>query len=583
MPSNHYRVRKVPSRSTRGQDENSGLGSSKDLDESISLILSGLNCPRALTVYLLWKYEEHDQLVQLSFCPEYYNSYDSLRDALAATELLSKAKFLQTTVDKKTAAFDSFLAAEKQCLETNRRLLQYEQKYSSVQNLVQYASHIAGKVLGDVDFDKILDFGTWGPGTSSTLRGRKLAKATKYHHNGGSTSELLRLHNQLKDAGFAPLWQCSYSATLGSRLLFVPKNAKIDRTIAAEPDLNIWYQKGVGRVIRNRLKRWGVDLDDQGRNQQLARRAYSENLITVDMKAASDTIAYETVHAILPRNWFYLLDLLRSPATIYNGNALQLEKFSSMGNGYTFELESLIFFCCAKAVCAEAKVDDSSIGVYGDDIIIPRCVFERFLELVTYLGFTLNSKKTHVSGVYYESCGHHYAYGQDVRPIYLKERLSKDVKSYYKLANSIRLLANRRCADFACDRRLLPAWRHLFTRIPPNLRHRIPLGFGLDSGIIDNFDMSLPSLRVRRHSLYQRAVYQFTALIPQPVTYEIDHSGVLLASLDPLRVTFERRITDVDEAGHLESDPNNPPFRGIVKYRFKKCSVFEWSDIGPWA
>jgi hypothetical protein len=48
-----------------------------------------------------------------------------------------------------------------------------------------------------------------------------------------------------------------------SKVRVVPKNAKTDRTICIEPDLNIFVQLGIGAVIRERLKAYGLDLNTQ--------------------------------------------------------------------------------------------------------------------------------------------------------------------------------------------------------------------------------------------------------------------------------------------------------------------------------
>jgi hypothetical protein len=51
---------------------------------------NALDCPRALTCWLLFKYNEHDQLAKLEFNPAHYSNMESCRDAYAATKFLSK-------------------------------------------------------------------------------------------------------------------------------------------------------------------------------------------------------------------------------------------------------------------------------------------------------------------------------------------------------------------------------------------------------------------------------------------------------------------------------------------------------------
>jgi hypothetical protein len=87
-----------------------------------------------------------------------------------------------------------------------------------------------------------------------------------------------------------------------------------------------------------------------------------------------------------------------------------------MGNGYTFPLETLIFWGLAAACCDR----DSDATVYGDDIIIPSDRFELLAEILRYAGFILNVGKSFHVGPFRESCGKDYFKGIDVRPFYAK-------------------------------------------------------------------------------------------------------------------------------------------------------------------
>jgi hypothetical protein len=112
-----------------------------------------------------------------------------------------------------------------------------------------------------------------------------------------------------------------------------------------------------------------------------------------------------------------------------------LEKFSSMGNGFTFELETLIFAALA------AAVSDLTLGenlfVYGDDIIVPTHASSNVLAVLRTFGFTPNTKKTFTSGSFRESCGGDYFLGYDVRSVFLKSEPSSPVE-WIALHNHIR-------------------------------------------------------------------------------------------------------------------------------------------------
>jgi len=193
----------------------------------------------------------------------------------------------------------------------------------------------------------------------------------------------------------------------GNVLFTVPKNSEIDRVAAKEPDLNMFLQKAFGNQIRTCLKRVGIDLNDQRINQELARiGSVTGSLMTVDLSSASDSVTLELVRRVLPSDWFYYLDLVRSKQTDVDGTAHVNEMFSSMGNGFTFELESLLFVAITQAVAYFRGVR-GQISVYGDDIIAPSELSLDLTSALAFCGFRLNESKSFWTGSFRESCGKH--------------------------------------------------------------------------------------------------------------------------------------------------------------------------------
>jgi hypothetical protein len=90
-------------------------------------------------------------------------------------------------------------------------------------------------------------------------------------------------------------------------------------------------------------------------------------------------------------------------------------KFSSMGNGATFCIETLLFAAACYAVGSK------EFSVYGDDVIIETELFEAYKALTGFLGFTINEEKSFTSGPFRESCGGDYYDGIDVTPVYIRQ------------------------------------------------------------------------------------------------------------------------------------------------------------------
>jgi hypothetical protein len=105
-----------------------------------------------------------------------------------------------------------------------------------------------------------------------------------------------------------------------------------------------------------------------------------------------------------------------------DGTVKKYHKFTSMGNGFCFPLETLIFASICHAAYKESNLTQD-FRVYGDDIIVRQSVVHRVLELLRHFGFTPNSRKTFTSGPFRESCGTDWHCGVNVRPIFLDNPL----------------------------------------------------------------------------------------------------------------------------------------------------------------
>lgn len=225
----------------------------------------------------------------------------------------------------------------------------------------------------------------------------------------------------------------------------------------------MYAQKAVGDLIRKRLRRVGVNLNDQTINNRLAREgSVSGELATIDLSSASDSVTRTLVMTLLPEEWFDLMDDLRSPITLIDGERHENVMFSSMGNAFTFELESLIFWALARSVAYLLGVK-GTISVYGDDIICPRGLYDVFIDVLGFCGFRANARKSFNSGTFRESCGKHWDSGVDVTPFYVK-KVPVDVSDWIHLLNSLRRWTET--IPGICDPEYYPLW-DLFASVVP--------------------------------------------------------------------------------------------------------------------
>lgn len=224
----------------------------------------------------------------------------------------------------------------------------------------------------------------------------------------------------------------------GNIFFSVFKDATKDRGCCKEASINVGLQLDVGRAIRPGLKRCGWDLVTGKTTHMAAARQASIDgrRATLDMSNASDTVAYNLVRLLLPASWFSLLDSLRASETRIDGQWVKLEKFSSMGNGFTFELETLIFGTMARCVHKILGRDPSDVLCFGDDLIVDTEAAKLLLDTLAYFGFEPNRTKSFFSGDFRESCGGDYFSGQAVRPVFLEE-LPDEPHQWIALANAL--------------------------------------------------------------------------------------------------------------------------------------------------
>jgi hypothetical protein len=209
---------------------------------------------------------------------------------------------------------------------------------------------------------------------------------------------------------------------------FVPKTAKTLRSIAIEPTVNAFLQKGIDLEMRKHLKvRANIDLaNDFEKNRLLAQRGSIDGeYFTMDLSSASDTIARELVRVLLPPDWFEFLNSIRSHSYELQGKVFPYHKFVSMGNGFCFPLETLIFASALKACKSELGLRHTSSSVYGDDIVADSRLYDLLRKLLAFCGFIVNDEKTYARGPFRESCGADWHSGQDVRPVYLKAPIAR--------------------------------------------------------------------------------------------------------------------------------------------------------------
>jgi len=434
-----------------------------------SCLWEALDTPTSLGCYLRAKHGEWDSLASMRVDPSRYLNADSYFRDCQSVELLRKSDFLPLVTDRKKAAYEEFRRCESVCCETNSRLERWVThpvldgtNDHFLDRFIKGVKRRIKKILGPLPKSIV---GKFGPGSTfesrgSVTLGEKIQEVT-------CTTDAVDLLKYVEETAWGRSLsqdnQWKISVVPGNRFTTVPKDAVKDRGICIEPGVNVFLQLGVGKEIRARLQRVGIDLDDgQSQHRLMAMLASRDGgFATIDLSSASDMVCYYLVRLLLPPDWFSLLNSLRSKKTLFQGKWHWNQKFSSMGNGFTFELETLLFYAISKEACRGTLGEDCKVLTYGDDILVPACAYKDTLAALKYFGFEPNMRKSFGFGYFRESCGGDYFNGVDVRPFYLKE-CPHEPSDWFSFHNGLVRLGRPYLTRTAC--------RKIISRIPRRLR-----------------------------------------------------------------------------------------------------------------
>jgi hypothetical protein len=528
--------------------------------------------------------------------PRSYNDPQRFRDDYQAVSLLRKVPYSDVGFDAEATAKQKFRDAEEQCKRTNARIRAFLEHPERASRVVQRAHCLAidliRNVLGDgVRAVEWLNSCRFGPGAFNhpSVRGLtsiydKLQVHPSVTHDFRDTGAKLvmsspswsRSLTDSEDEGFWPfVTPDMLTAEIGNRVTFVPKTATTERAIAVEPLINVYAQLGLGTMIRRRLSAFAyLDLDDQTVNQQLAKEGSVRGFLsTIDLSSASDTVSREVVRSLLPEGWYTVLDLVRCKVGELDGEYFVYEKFSSMGNGFTFELETLLFWALSVSACVITGAPEM-VSVYGDDIIVPSSTYETLVEILTFYGFTLNQRKSFRDGPFRESCGKDYYDGYDVRP-FLQEEVPQTLDQVFTLANGLRRLASRRNRGLGCDMRLVAAWRRCLQAIPRSLRAccAVPAHAGDADGLIRDWDEAQASPFVIPARGFGEGWFslRFAPVIPTPPKASHFEGGAA-ALLYRAREGFGE-----------DYSPADPRQGRDVNFELRDGAFYgPWTELGPW-
>ena len=347
------------------------------------------------------------------------------------TEFLKKYSFekdLYTPPEVKAMSIEKFL-------DNQKRIENHVISMSPlVKEIVFRARGWIDHLLGDYDLDEHLQE-CYFPKKASVGTSRKNATLS-YRWQRGITGS--QYHLDWFNRVYLP-WQSHYDELDSRRpdlsseqrvvtelpATLVEKTYKSERMIVPNSGVGGLYSNGIGAVMVKRLRAGGYDVkvlpDVHKRLAQAASR--NGHSATVDQTLASDNITTEHVELLLSMRWAKVLLNGRIGTLVIDGTPMETKTMSTMGIGFTFPLQMVIFLglthACLDYYRESGSVENPRISVFGDDLICPVEIRNLLTEVFVSLGFKFNEEKSFWCGPFRESCGGDYYRGFDVRPAYL--------------------------------------------------------------------------------------------------------------------------------------------------------------------
>jgi hypothetical protein len=266
-----------------------------------------------------------------------------------------------------------------------------------------------------------------------------------------------------------------------ARLMFVPKNLKVARSICMEPSTLMFFQQGIMsrmcELIDSSSLGFFIRLKDQSYNRDLSLiGSYTGEIDTIDLSSASDCLSYDLVKKVFPPSWQIPMRVTRSHSAILpDGSLRALKKFAPMGSALCFPTQCIIFASvCIYAACLYTYEADSvdigfsdwltparirsvvrkfcisrslagrgfqPLGIYGDDICVDRRLTDIVKAILDRLGFLVNGDKSFTgSQAFRESCGGFYLNGHDITPLYFRIKGVKRFTTPSHVASQVHLI-----------------------------------------------------------------------------------------------------------------------------------------------
>jgi len=282
----------------------------------------------------------------------------------------------------------------------------------------------------------------------------------------------------------------------------VAKDAGKRRSIVTPTVVSSWLTAMIGNLLAQVLVTLGFGIETQSdRNRVLACLGSLLHFVglnrpaTIDLKDSSDSFYERLIGYLLhfAPNLFRAMKISRDRFVevskgVHKG-VHKLHIFGTMGNGFTFPLQTLVYLSLVEGVlrlngtsvfqvfCSEPRIRPRirAVGVFGDDIILPERFYNTLITVLREIGLIVNEDKSFGEGPFKESCGTDWYNGVNVRPVFCRDLTSwNDVVSLFN-----------RLVDWSVEHEVYlgNTLALILRELPVQYRNAVPPWASYDSGI----------------------------------------------------------------------------------------------------
>lgn len=369
---------------------------------------------RALTCGSADEYQPYQLKTTRQLC-ELFKKFSFSQDLYTPAELLasSKEKFLENQLRLSNLSADEYDPVTREILFTARGYVD--------------------QICGEFSALEICERATFGKKSSVGVPMRKACEGARYEGPITGSEEMIEWFDKYYGIWNRPALEYArmrakllkkppYRSVNLLEAVLVDKTWKSLRMIMPNTTFGTLYSGGLGRTIEERLRSYGYDIKHlQPVHGELARiGSITGTLVTADQSMASDNITVKLIDDIFPRRWASALKFGRIADISLYGTKITTPTFSTMGIGFTFPLQTLVFLALLLAIRDYCMLDEQTVvSVFGDDLIYDDRMHPVVMDVFPKLGLVINADKTFATGNFRESCGYDYYRGVDVRPFLL--------------------------------------------------------------------------------------------------------------------------------------------------------------------